>query len=205
MTISSVSFWWVGGLVGSRCSHELSRPANRRPSATSGGILFWSLSELIGASFWRGLRRCGAAFHQSIISILRQFISANGTVITNAGAPTLPIAGAGGPMGALFGAGGPPTATQWFEKGCDIKLWKIVDTPMPGDVASDGEHMGVVTSVTPGGGGTTASASTVTNTVVNNDWGFRPEQSGKIVFRRYYFSKCCTCPTTSTPTVPKSP
>jgi hypothetical protein len=58
---------------------------------------------------------------------------------------------------------------------------------MPGDVAaqkisySDASgHVGIVT-----GPGKTVSASSVTGTIVENDWGFRSDQQGEVVFRRY--------------------
>jgi hypothetical protein len=49
-----------------------------------------------------------------------------------------------------------------------------------GDVAAYDKHVGIVTEE-----GKTISASSKTNTVVENDWGFRPHQKGKVTFRRY--------------------
>ena len=40
--------------------------------------------------------------------------------------------------------------------------------PQPGDIAADGQHVGIVS-----GKGKTISASIITGTVVENDWGFR--------------------------------
>ena len=74
----------------------------------------------------------------------------------------------------------PPVAKDWEDKEKEIEGWVVVDKPKPGDVASDGKHVGIVS-----GGGTTVSASSREGKVVENDWGFRPDQEGKITFRRF--------------------
>lgn len=45
--------------------------------------------------------------------------------------------------------------------------FKRVSSPLPGDVVSDGRHVGIVSGI-----GKTISASSKTNTVVENQWGF---------------------------------
>lgn len=81
----------------------------------------------------------------------------------------------------------PPLARQWADPDQVIPGWVIVKDPQPGDVAAmrinytDATgHVGIVT-----GPGTTVSASSETDTVVENDWGFRPGQKDAVVFRRY--------------------
>lgn len=81
----------------------------------------------------------------------------------------------------------PPLAREWADPKADIPGWIVVTDPRPGDVAAmkvdylDATgHVGIVT-----GPGTTVSASSLTDTVVENDWGFRPEEKGAVVFRRY--------------------
>lgn len=54
-----------------------------------------------------------------------------------------------------------------FKRGMALKF-NLVQTPRIGDICTDGEHVGIVS-----GKSTTISASTLTNTVVENDWGFR--------------------------------
>jgi hypothetical protein len=55
-----------------------------------------------------------------------------------------------------------------------------VDDPKQGDVAAINGHVGIVTE-----DGKTISASSQTNDVVENDWGFRKIQKGRVTFRRY--------------------
>ena len=50
--------------------------------------------------------------------------------------------------------------------------FKLVKKPQPGDIAADGQHVGIVS-----GKGKTISASIITGTVVENDWGFRGENN----------------------------
>lgn len=77
--------------------------------------------------------------------------------------------------GGLLG-GQYPSAEQWTKP---MPGFEIVQGPRPGDIASDGKHMGVVS-----GPGTTISASSKENKVVENNWGFRPDQQGTVVFQR---------------------
>jgi RHS repeat-associated protein len=100
-------------------------------------------------------------------------------MLVKSGAPVPLI---GGWMG-----GNPPAANQWGDKNCHIKdypvVWPIPATPSIGDIISDGHHVGIVS-----GPGTTVSAARPG--VVNNDWGFRPDQAGKLVIRRYTCYQC---------------
>jgi len=78
----------------------------------------------------------------------------------------------------------PPTASQWHdEKYAPLKdHWRIVQQlheSCPGDVITDGGHMGIIS-----GSKKTISASTDTNTVVENDWGWRRDNTN-VVVRRY--------------------
>jgi cell wall-associated NlpC family hydrolase len=81
----------------------------------------------------------------------------------------------------------PPLAGQWADPRADIPGWEVVTNPRPGDVVAMKEnygdasgHVGIVT-----GPGTTASVSSHTGSVVENDWGFRADQKEDVVFRRY--------------------
>lgn len=74
----------------------------------------------------------------------------------------------------------PPVAKDWENKDLEIEGWVVVDKPKLGDVASAGGHVGIVS-----GDGTTVSASSREGKVVENDWGFRSDQEGKVTFRRY--------------------
>lgn len=75
----------------------------------------------------------------------------------------------------------PPLARQWADPSFTIAGWEVVSTPLPGDVASNGGHMGIVS-----GPNIVISASS-TDGVVNNNWGFRTESGApdkNMVFRR---------------------
>ena len=81
-----------------------------------------------------------------------------------------------------------PTAGQWGDPSVDIPGYPVVTNPQPGDIIaiphnySDATgHVGIVT-----GSNTTASHSSVSDSIQNNDWGHRPGQSP--VYRR------CQCP-----------
>lgn len=73
-----------------------------------------------------------------------------------------------------------PLAEHWGNPNFKIDHWEIVTDPRPGDVAGDGEHVGVVV-----GGGHTISQSSITDLVEDTEWGFRDENKGHMVFRRY--------------------
>lgn len=91
----------------------------------------------------------------------------------------------------------PPLAKHWGDPSAVIPGWEVVTSPQPGDVAAISDvgpapgasrfdhlnisgHVGIVT-----GPGTTISNSNLAGQVVENDWGFRPDQKGQVVFRRY--------------------
>lgn len=50
--------------------------------------------------------------------------------------------------------------------------FRRVRKPVPGDIAADGQHVGIVS-----GSGKIISASILTGKVVENDWGFRKDKS----------------------------
>ncbi|WP_158285413.1 CHAP domain-containing protein [Azospirillum sp. TSH64] len=79
----------------------------------------------------------------------------------------------------------PPLAGQWGDPSHTIQGWVVVTDPQPGDVAAipsnaggASGHVGIVS-----GDGKTISATD--KSVVENDWGFRDDQKGTVVFRRY--------------------
>jgi cell wall-associated NlpC family hydrolase len=81
----------------------------------------------------------------------------------------------------------PPLAGQWADPSVDIPGWVVVTSPQPGDVAAMKEdysdasgHVAIVS-----GPNLTVSMSSDADMVVENDWGFRPEQQGDVVFRHY--------------------
>ena len=84
----------------------------------------------------------------------------------------------------------PPLAGQWADRGHAIPGFEVLnvppDVPQPGDVVAvkhdswdASGHVGIVA-----GPNQTVSA-TPQDGVVKNDWGFRPDQKGEVVFRRY--------------------
>ena len=62
-----------------------------------------------------------------------------------------------------------------------LQNFKLVKTPKPGDIATNSIHVGIVS-----GKGTTISASTETNTVVENSWGFRTKSKKPSVGMRFF-------------------
>ena len=87
----------------------------------------------------------------------------------------------------------PPTAGDWANPSVNIPGWVVVTNPQPGDVAAEKHfyidatgHCAIVVRVGGSYGGLTVGTSTnFGDTIVQTDWGFRPEQKGKVVFRRY--------------------
>ena len=59
--------------------------------------------------------------------------------------------------------------------------FRCVKNPKPGDIAADGEHVGIVS-----GKGKTISASIITGRVVENDWGFRGKNRSPAPNMRFY-------------------
>jgi len=87
----------------------------------------------------------------------------------------------------------PPLAGEWGDRGVSIPGFAIVEgDPRPGDVIAEKHdytdasgHVGIVVEYDPKtGAGKTASVNATTGKVVINDWGFRPQQHGKLVIRR---------------------
>ncbi len=89
--------------------------------------------------------------------------------------------------GGAYG-GHPPSANDWFNG--KVPGWEQVDgekgeRPMPGDVATNGTHVGIVS-----GEGKTISVTTdrtkpeTYGNVVENTWGFRPDNHGSMRFLR---------------------
>lgn len=92
----------------------------------------------------------------------------------------------------------PPLAEHWANPKVHIPGWEVVTDPRPGDMAAattwqkhrnkDGDewetahggHVGLVV-----GKNETISHSALADELVRNDWGFRPDQQGQVVFRRY--------------------
>lgn len=82
----------------------------------------------------------------------------------------------------------PPLAGQWADSSVSISGWEVVSTPQPGDIAAEAieysdasGHVGIVSTVNEDGTGTTISATS--DSVVENDWGFREGQN--VTYRRY--------------------
>jgi hypothetical protein len=82
-------------------------------------------------------------------------------------------------VGGTFG-GNYPLARDWANEDKQIDGYEVVDAPKPGDVAAYNGHVGIVTE-----NGKTVSASSKKKKIVENDWGFREHQKGKVTFRRY--------------------
>ena len=79
-----------------------------------------------------------------------------------------------------------PSASDWANASKEIPGYQVVTVPQPGDVASNGAHVGIVT-----GAGKTVSVTSREDRpeeyghVVENNWGFRKENEGTMIFRRY--------------------
>ncbi len=110
-------------------------------------------------------------------------------VLTESGAsPERPN---GNSVRRLFGGGYPPTAEQWADSNYDIPGWEPLSanqTPMAGDVAaqqinySDATgHVAIVTDERL----TTGTSSVPPESIKQSNWGFRPSQSGQVIFRRW--------------------
>ena len=106
-------------------------------------------------------------------------------VTTQAGAsPGLPN---GNATKKFFGATGyPPTAAQWADTNYNIPGWTVVTNPQRGDIAAQAinysDATGHVTTVSR----VRTTVGTVHGTHIGQgDWGFRPAQSGQVVFRRW--------------------
>ena len=69
-----------------------------------------------------------------------------------------------------------PVASAWGDPNSQIQGYTPVSVNdlRPGEIISDGNHVGVVAPYVDGSGLGTISASAHTNTVVQNYWGFRP-------------------------------
>ena len=74
----------------------------------------------------------------------------------------------------------PPSAKGWFNGMQVPSGFSQTQMPTPGDVATDGQHMGIVSS-----DNTTISA-TPGEGVVENDWGFRKKGAGSKDATRFY-------------------
>jgi len=79
----------------------------------------------------------------------------------------------------------PPTAGEWADSSVHIEGWAIVTDPKPGDVIAEAHnysdatgHVGIVV----GEKQTVSASALVGGVIVQNDWGFRPEN--KPTFRR---------------------
>jgi hypothetical protein len=71
-----------------------------------------------------------------------------------------------------------PIAMEWADPSFVIDGYEVVRKSdvfsiKPGDVISDGSHVGIYSPLLSGAPGT-ISASAISQEVVHNDWGFRP-------------------------------
>lgn len=95
----------------------------------------------------------------------------------------------GAPAGRMDG-GRIPVAKDWGKPSSKIPGYSpIVDQPRPGDVVSNGKHVGIFSPL-PGGRPGTVSAATLDSAsgrplgrVVHNDWGFRGDEGAMTVWR----------------------
>ena len=85
----------------------------------------------------------------------------------------------------------PPTAEQWADKNFKIPGWRVLspnETSMPGDVVAEkinysdaSGHVAIVS----GNGKTIGTSSVGVEEIKETTWGFRDNQEGKVVFRRW--------------------
>jgi hypothetical protein len=82
-------------------------------------------------------------------------------------------------------------AADWANPNCFIHNWTVLkegETPKPGDIAAEAidyysdatGHVAIVVAE-----GYTIGTSTIKKKISKTDWGFKKEQKGKVVFRRY--------------------
>lgn len=64
-----------------------------------------------------------------------------------------------------------------------LQNFKFVTNPKPGDIAADGDHVGIVSRK-----GATISASIITGKVVENDWGFLKNKKPASGMRFYRYT-----------------
>jgi len=111
----------------------------------------------------------------------------------------------------ILGKGSPPTAGQWADPNYHIPGWEVLkpgDTPQLGDVVAESMpghttytgHVAVVV-----GNGQTIGTSDSQHKISKTDWGFRPGQQGKVVFRRYVGVKVTVYPVSPTTGIPVPP
>jgi hypothetical protein len=91
---------------------------------------------------------------------------------------------AGGVQPGRMEKGRIPVADDWGDPKSKIAGFAVVDgPPQPGDVVSDGHHVGIYSPLPDGRPGTVSAASPftddggMTGAVVHNDWGFRNGQT----------------------------
>lgn len=82
----------------------------------------------------------------------------------------------------------PPTAAMWTDPNYDSARFKVVGKGLaglekcwPGDIISNGSHVGIVSGVRK-----VISASAIEGKVVENDWGWRKGECENVVIRRYH-------------------
>jgi len=76
-----------------------------------------------------------------------------------------------------------PSASDWH-KGKVTGFERVTGTPLPGDVATNGTHVGIVSGKVKTLSVTSIERNPDYGRVVENDWGFRPENSGTMTFWR---------------------
>ena len=88
----------------------------------------------------------------------------------------------GGDAPGRMPGGRVPSASEWADPKTKIPGYTVIPkvvTPQPGDVVAYDGHVGIYMPNT-AGSPNTISASAMTGKVVQNDWGFRPNQSPTI-------------------------
>jgi hypothetical protein len=97
---------------------------------------------------------------------------------------------AGGAQPKRMPDGRIPIARDWGDRKSQIGGYAVVSgPPRPGDVVSDGDHVGIYAPLPDGRPGTISAASPFTDAgapfgrVVHNDWGFRPKEKPVIYWR----------------------
>lgn len=93
-----------------------------------------------------------------------------------------------GRLGRLFNdkTARPFTASQWYagevpDMQCVGTGISALDKSWPGDIVTNGSHVGIIS-----GPQKTISASAIENVIVENAWGWRPEERDKVRVFRYH-------------------
>lgn len=169
------------------CQSPAQCPRPPSPPAQSNPVAAWALSRVSTGGY--SLANGSSEARGRLNSILP--ISLLGVPLRGVGSPKCnkfvwdALRAGGMPAGRMFG-GRIPDASDWGNPNSDIAGYHVVSgPPQPGDVVSNGEHVGIYVPLPNGSPGTVSAATPNApggaglpfGQVVYDDWGFRSGQS----------------------------